>query len=288
MADANTDDKKLTLAERMRARQAKLRDIERGEANARQQLVQDAHDRFTAGRQNFIRNNPGAVSPWERNEAFRERNEETLRKHEMAMLQEKNKGEATVAREKRLGMKEQGADAAHENREATIEAAEKQWSAQKDIATTQGETQRDVARIQGTSNEKIADIQSETQKQISKDKTDAEITKSENQHGYTDKDGVYHPGSDVTKTKIEADAAKSAARDQRLAAIQNADTETQKQYESLLQTTFNSLKNDKRYAGKSDDEIWAEVDKFSRVQQFKQRHNIGSASAPKPKSLRVG
>ena len=82
-----------------------------------------------------------------------------LMAHERDMLREKsaadlelqgkkNEGELAVAREKRAGMREQGADAAQASAEAAMKTAELEWATKKGIAEMDAETKKDVAGME--------------------------------------------------------------------------------------------------------------------------------------------
>lgn len=82
-----------------------------------------------------------------------------LMAHEKDMLREKsaadlelqgkkNEGELAVAKEKRAGMREQGADAAQATAEAAMKTAELEWATKKGIAEMDAETKKDVAGME--------------------------------------------------------------------------------------------------------------------------------------------
>ena len=112
-------------------------------------LAAAAHERHMASRARFIEGNQNAVSPqeragvmqWQHNQGLTGR-ERAIQDFERGMARDRIKGDVAVAREKRLGMKEQGSDAATVTANATIEG-------------------------------------------------------NRSRFGYFDKDGTYHPGSDV-------------------------------------------------------------------------------------------
>lgn len=111
-----------------------------------------AHERAMARRARFVESNPNAVSPqerasvmqWKHNQGLTGR-ESALQQHEMEMLKQHGVNDFRVAEQKRLGMKEQGSDAAEANGHwgFTIEEqrganalalAEKEWAGKKEIA----------------------------------------------------------------------------------------------------------------------------------------------------------
>jgi len=116
------------------------------------QKQQAAQARFRAQRKNFVLNNPNAVSHFEAKRTLAQEDLRGLREHEMAMLNANNEREIAVAHEKRLGMAEQGKDAAQINADALrdventkLTAAEKELATKKDIALGEQETQRKIA-----------------------------------------------------------------------------------------------------------------------------------------------
>ena len=87
-------------------------------------LAAAARERRLASRSHFVTMNPGAVSPQERASLAQERltgRERALQEHERGMLGDKIKGEVDVARQKRLGMENQGVGAAKINAAVTTE-----------------------------------------------------------------------------------------------------------------------------------------------------------------------
>lgn len=87
-------------------------------------LAAAAHERRLASRSHFVTMNPGAVSPQERASLAQERltgRERAIQDFERGMLQDKIAGEVDVARQKRLGMENQGVGAAKINAAVTTE-----------------------------------------------------------------------------------------------------------------------------------------------------------------------
>jgi len=134
---------------------------------------------------------PGRFSPFERNALidWRNRNEpERLREHEIAMLQQQGKNEFAVAEQKRLGMREQGRDAA-------------EWGFKgEEVKAKTGLTQ---AELDATAKTRIAELDTEAKKYGA----DRGLEASKSQHGYFDEKGVYHPGGNVAVAEASGKAA---------------------------------------------------------------------------------
>ena len=250
------DEKKLTDRERLMLRQNQERDF-------RHAMDMAAHDRFMERRAGFIKSNPGAVSRDERNSVLRYVNkredEDRLRQHEKEMLQEKNAGELAVAQEKRAGMREQGADAAAQNKEAAIDAAEKQWAAQKDIAETNANAEKHKADTQAEAQKAVAATQADAQKSVAKTQADAAVDTGEQKHGYIDKDGVYHPGSDVEAAKVAAQAAKETRLEAAQARAADNARADEKDHDKLVQRYFAAIKS--KHQTWTTEQILAEAEK---------------------------
>lgn len=146
-------------------------------------LTAAAHERRMASRSHFVTMNPGAVSPQERASLAQERltgRERALQEHERGMLKDKIEGEVDVAREKRLGMENQGVevgklkygytdynDKYHEGSEERIarqqgqnalSLAEKEWAGKKEIADI-GLKQHELEWGEGGGRERVAKIE---------------------------------------------------------------------------------------------------------------------------------
>lgn len=105
-----------------------------------------ARERTMASHADFVRRNPGAVSPQERAAAEKwrfdnglTRRERELQDFERGMLGDKIKGEVDVAHEKRLGMENQGVGAAKANAGTSITNTEREWAGRESIAGKQAE-----------------------------------------------------------------------------------------------------------------------------------------------------
>lgn len=120
-------------------------ELNRASAEARQDALMAARQRFRENRDAFIQTNPSAVSNAERRAYDERRNRAGLEAHEMEMLKERNRGALAEAHERRLGEAERGMEAARLTSAADLEAkkyesdagvsrAEKEWAARKEIA----------------------------------------------------------------------------------------------------------------------------------------------------------
>lgn len=146
-------------------------------------LAAAAHERRLASRSHFVTMNPGAVSPQERASLAQERltgRERALQEHERGMLKDKIAGEVDVAREKRMGMENQGVevgklrygytdydDKYHEGSEQRIareqgqnalSLAEKEWAGKKEVADI-GLKQHELEWGEGGGRERVAKIE---------------------------------------------------------------------------------------------------------------------------------
>ena len=146
-------------------------------------LAAAAHERRLASRSHFVTMNPGAVSPQERASLAQERltdRERALQEHERGMLKDKIEGEVDVARQKRMGMENQGVevgklkygytdydDKYHEGSEERIarqqgqnalSLAEKEWAGKKEIADI-GLKQHELEWGEGGGRERVAKIE---------------------------------------------------------------------------------------------------------------------------------
>ena len=130
------EENRLSSRELSMIKQARQNDL-------RNTLAADAHERRMASRQRFIESNPNAVNPWERQStlgyARQQAERRSLQEHEMDMLKQHGENDFRVAEQKRLGMKEQGADAAKINAEASITNTEREWAGRESIAGKQAE-----------------------------------------------------------------------------------------------------------------------------------------------------
>lgn len=99
-----------------------------------------------------------------RHSVMRDDEMRAARAHEMDRLDKELETREKEAHEKRMGMREQGRDAAEFNKEAAIKAAELQTARAKEIAG-----------INAQSNEKIADINAQSKEKINKDNNDTNV-----------------------------------------------------------------------------------------------------------------
>lgn len=187
-------------------RSQRLQLAEQKRLNFKQDLANEAHNRFVERTKNFVQNHE--VGPWEKNRVMgymtaRQR-DEALQEHELAMLKQQGNDKVRVAHEDRLGKKEQGVDAAEAagkwgfntekaRGESALQQTEKEWAARTDIA---------------------------------KQEAEAKKYDSETQWGKTNPDGTRTPGGREAIAGIEGQAKVDAAEAQARAA---ADLQAQKQ-----------------------------------------------------------
>lgn len=151
--------------------------------------------RIDANRE-IARNDPGRFSPFERNALLglnsrgtgplMDRNERNgLLAHELKKLDKQGENEFKVAEQKRLGMREQGADAAGHNAEATKYG----WDKQLEVEQERQKGGLTLAEKQIASQERIAGME----------------------HGTIGADGTVTPGSRERVAGINADAVAQQA-----------------------------------------------------------------------------
>ena len=141
-----------------------------------------ASERAMAGRADFVRRNPGAVSPQERAAAEKWRfdngltgRERELRDFERGMARDRIRGEVRVAHEKRMGMENQGVGAAEANGRLGLEIEKQRGASALTLEERKMAGQKDLAEIEAKSRQ--LGIEAE--------------------HGSYDKNGNYRPGSRV-------------------------------------------------------------------------------------------
>jgi len=113
-----------------------------------------AHERRMRSRSRFIEGNPGAVSPqeragvmqWQQNQGLTGR-ESALQQHEMDMLKQHGENDFRVAEQKRLGMKEQGSDAAEANGRWGLEIEKQRGASALTLEERRLAGQKDLAEI---------------------------------------------------------------------------------------------------------------------------------------------
>ena len=124
-----------------------------------------AHEDAMERRRRNVLANPGAEANTNfRHSVMRDEEMRAARAHEMERLGKEVDTRKYEAEQKRMGMREQGRDAAEFNKEATIRAAELQTASAKEIAG-----------INTASNEKIAGINAASNESINKDRNDAAV-----------------------------------------------------------------------------------------------------------------
>ena len=160
-------------------------------------LAAAAHERRLASRSHFVTMNPGAVSPQERASLAQERltgRERALQDFERGMLDNKIAGEVEVAKQKRLGMENQGVGAAKINAAVTtegnrsrfgffdengvyhpgsdVQSAEARGLAdfEKNFLTNQ--TKRDIANSNNATKREIATGNNDTKRDITSENND--------------------------------------------------------------------------------------------------------------------
>ena len=124
-------------------------------------LTAAAHERRLASRSHFVTMNPGAVSPQERASLAQERltgRERALQEHERGMLKDKIAGEVDVAKQKRLGMENQGVGAAKLKYGYTDDNGEYHEGGEERIARQQGQNALSLAEKEWAGKKEIADI----------------------------------------------------------------------------------------------------------------------------------
>jgi len=155
-------------------------------------LTAAAHERRMASRARFIEGNPNSVSPqeragvmqWQHDQGLTGR-ERALQDFERGMARDRIKGDVAVAHEKRLGMREQGSDAAEANGKWGLE-----------IESTRGQNALNLAEREWTKKKEIAEIEAKT-RQLG----------IEAEHGSYDEQGKYRPGSRVLSERERGDSA---------------------------------------------------------------------------------
>ena len=124
-------------------------------------LTAAAHERRLASRSHFVTMNPGAVSPQERASLAQERltgRERALQEHERGMLKDKIAGEVDVAKQKRLGMENQGVGAAKLKYGYTDDNGEYHEGGEERIARQQGQNALSLTEKEWAGKKEIADI----------------------------------------------------------------------------------------------------------------------------------
>ena len=136
--------------------------------------------------------NPGAVSPqeragimqWQHDQGLTGR-ESVIQDFERGMARDRIKGDVAVAHEKRLGMREQGSDAAEANGA---------WG--HEIESKRGENALSLEEKKWAGQKKISEIEAKT-RQLG----------IEAEHGSYDERGKYRPGSRVLSERERGDGA---------------------------------------------------------------------------------
>lgn len=158
-----------------------------------------ARERAMASHADFVRRNPGAVSPQERAAAEKWRfdngltgRERELQDFERGMAQDRIRGEVRVAHEKRLGMENQGVGAAKVNAGTSITNTEREWAGRESIAGKQAEN--------------ALELEQERQR--------GALQQHEREWGGVGADGTRSPGARERIAEIEGKSRVEAAKQQ--------------------------------------------------------------------------
>lgn len=158
-----------------------------------------ARERAMASHADFVRRNPGAVSPQERAVAEKWRfdngltgRERALQDFERGMAQDRIRGEVRVAHEKRLGMENQGVGAAEVNAGTSITNTEREWAGRESIAGKQAEN--------------ALELEQERQR--------GALQQHEREWGGVGADGTRSPGARERIAEIEGKSRVDAAKQQ--------------------------------------------------------------------------
>ena len=160
------DESTLTGAERLQlAEQRRL--------NFKQDLANEAHQRAMERHRNFVSISPNSVSPWDKQAtlgyASDRQREEAIREHERKMLADRGEIDLGIAEKKRLGMREQGMEAAdakgkwerdveRERGNTALSLEERKIAGQKNLAEI-GLKQHELEWGRGGGRERIAEIE---------------------------------------------------------------------------------------------------------------------------------
>ena len=148
----------------------------------------DARNRRLASQNMTALTDPGRYAPQVYKQAKQWHDQGGLRAHELDMLKQQGENEFKVAKQKRLGMKEQGADAADHNAEATKYGWNKQLEMEENrqrglterekmigdreekLEEVRGKNAKDVATINADSAYYVADRQGKTAVAVEREK----------------------------------------------------------------------------------------------------------------------
>ena len=225
MARFTFDEDNLTSRERGMINQARQNDL-------RSTLAADAHERRMARRARFIEGNEGAVSPqeraavmqWQHNQGLTGR-ERALQEHERGMLGDKIKGEVDVARQKRLGMENQGVGAAKLRYGFTDHNGEYHEGGEERIARQQGQNALSLAEKEWAGKKEIAEKDAQSRK-----------LGIEAEHGSYDENGNYRPGSRVLSERERGEWSVKQQTEANKGTLAQAEVKRQQQEAQIAAT----------------------------------------------------
>ena len=213
----------------------------------REREIAKAHERRMASRARFIEGNPNAVSPqerasvmqWQHNQGLTGR-ESALQQHEMNMLKQRGAIDLGVAEQKRLGMKEQGSDAAEANGRLGLEIEKQRGGSALSLEEKKIAGQKEIAEIDaGVKKHEI-----DTRHKGILDTNDANV-EIEEMRGKT--------AAEIARENREAAAAEAEKRRQEGAqATANKNAQAQ---EERIRKTMQDLRNQPGGNKLSDDEL---------------------------------
>ncbi len=256
-----------------RRREGRLADHMEGE---QAQLDRQAAARMSARERRLAENamiaksDPGRFSPFERNALLglqhtkagdvplQDRQErQGLQDFEMAKLKQQGANEVAVAEQKRLGMKEQGSDAAGIAAKSELAKAEEEWGARKSIAYTDAETKRYGfdKDLEGKKYGADATVDAETERQ----KGALAVAKQQGTTAETVA-GIQQSGAiGVATQQARIAAAQQTHREERQDA---------KLREELIQKNMAMLAKNERYRNSTPEQLRAEAEKMTNVGQL--------------------
>ena len=180
-------------------------------------LTAAARERRLASRSHFVTMNPGAVSPQERASLAQERltgRESALQQHEMDMLKQHGENDFRVAEQKRLGMKEQGSDAAEANGRWGLEIEKQRGASALTLEERKMAGQKDLAEIDAQSRQ--LGIEAE--------------------HGSYDENGNYRPGSRVLSERERGEWSVKQQTEANKGTLAQAEVKRQQQEAQIAAT----------------------------------------------------
>lgn len=158
-----------------------------------EERLQEARDSMTRSRAHFVRLNPGAVSPQERESVLSEFRDMGLTRRE---------------------------DEEAASRRLDIRAAN-EW--QVDVEKARGENALKLAERQGADALALADKNNQMQTELEKIRAEKEREIGKSQYGYFDAEGNYHAGSNATAAAEQARAQQLIAQGRNDATVRSAE-----------------------------------------------------------------